>query len=55
MVHKLSSSDFDSILLVINNAAKVYNGIIPKDRLQDPYMRTEQLRAEIESGVIFYG
>ena len=55
MIRKLSSSYFDSILKVINDSAQAYKGVIPKDRWKDPYMPAEELRDEIESGVIFYG
>lgn len=55
MIRKLSLSDFDSILTVINDAVQAYNGVIPKDRWKEPYMPTEELKNEIESGVVFYG
>ena len=55
MIRKLLSSDFESLLNVINDAAKAYNGIIPQDRWKEPYMSAEELRGEIASGVQFYG
>jgi len=55
MICKLCLSDFDSILEVINDAAQAYKGVIPKDRWKEPYMPADELRGEIESGVIFYG
>ena len=55
MIRKLSFSDFDSILEVINDAAQAYKGVIPKDRWKEPYMPADELRGEIEAGVIFYG
>jgi len=55
MLRKLLSSDFDSILVVVNEAAQVYKGIIPNDRWKDPYMPPEELKKEIDSGVVFYG
>ncbi len=55
MIRKLSLSDFDSILEVINDAAQAYKGVIPKDRWKEPYMPADELREEIEAGVIFYG
>jgi len=55
LIRKLSLSDFDSILEVINDAAKAYKGVIPKDRWKEPYMPADELRGEIEAGVIFYG
>ena len=43
------------MLTVINDAAAAYRGIIPADRWKDPYMPGEELREEIEGGVLFYG
>ena len=55
MIRKLLSSDFRSILEVVNEAALVYKGVIPDDRWKEPYMSEEELLREIESGVVFYG
>ena len=55
MICRLSSTDFDSILSVVNDAAEAYKGVIPEDRWKEPYMPTEELRREIESGVEFHG
>ena len=55
MICRLSSSEFDSMLNVVNDAAQAYKGVIPEDRWKEPYMPTEELRKEIESGVEFYG
>jgi GNAT superfamily N-acetyltransferase len=55
MIRSLLSSDFDSILEVINDAAQAYKGVIPDDRWKEPYMSDEELKKEIEAGVRFYG
>ena len=55
MIRSLLSSDFDSILKVINNAAHAYKGIIPDDRWKEPYMSCAELKEEIKSGVRFFG
>jgi GNAT superfamily N-acetyltransferase len=55
MIRKLASSDFEAILQVVNDAAEAYKGIIPADRWKEPYMPVEELRAEMEDGVEFYG
>jgi len=55
MICKLLSSDFDSILRVVNEAAQAFKGIIPDDRWKEPYMSAEELKKEIEAGVRFYG
>jgi GNAT superfamily N-acetyltransferase len=54
MIRAVTSSQFDEVLNVINNAAQAYNGIIPRDRWKEPYMAAEELREEIQSGVQFY-
>jgi GNAT superfamily N-acetyltransferase len=54
MIHAVTSSQFDEVLNVINEAAQAYKGVIPRDRWKEPYMPTEELREEIQSGVQFY-
>jgi GNAT superfamily N-acetyltransferase len=55
MICKLLLSDSDSILKVVNDAAQAYKDVIPSDRWKDPYMSSEELKKELESGVEFYG
>ena len=55
MIRKLCPADFDSILKVILDAAQVYRGVIPDDRWKEPYMSANELRAELDAGVQFYG
>ena len=55
MIRRLLSQDFVSILKVINDAAKVYKGVIPDDMWSEPYMSAKELREEINSGVEFFG
>ena len=55
MICRLSSSNLDSILNVVNDAAQAYRGVIPEDRWKEPYMSPKELRKEMESGVEFYG
>ena len=47
--------DIGIIYEIINDAAQAYRGIIPADRWNDPYMPMDELRHEIEEGVIFWG
>ena len=54
-IRELLSSDFDSILEIVNDAAQAYRGVIPEDRGREPYMSAEELREEIDAGVKFYG
>ncbi len=39
----------------INDAAQAYKGVIPEDCWNEPYMSSEELRVEIEDGVVFWG
>ena len=55
MISRLQPTDFKTILQVVNDAAEAYRGVIPEDRWKEPYMATEELRREIDSGVEFYG
>ena len=47
--------DFEAIYEIINDAAQAYQGVIPADRWKVPYMSREELREEIEAGVVFWG
>jgi len=55
MIRRLLERDLDSILEVINDAAQVYQGVIPDDRWKEPYMSAKELGDEIDSGVDFFG
>jgi GNAT superfamily N-acetyltransferase len=47
--------DFEGIWAIINDGAHAYKGVIPEDRWTEPYMSTNELRHEIDSGVAFWG
>lgn len=55
MIRRLSLSDFDDILTVINDAARAYKGVVSEDCWKDPYMPAGELRKEVDDGVEFYG
>ena len=55
MIFKLTNTDFQDILRVVNDAAIVYKGKIPIDRWKIPYMSMQELKEEIRDGVQFYG
>ncbi len=40
---------------IINDAASAYKGLIPDECWHDPYMSLEELQAEIQAGVLFWG
>jgi N-acetylglutamate synthase-like GNAT family acetyltransferase len=55
MIRKCTQSEFAIIHAIINDAAQVYKGVIPADCWHEPYMSREQLKNEIEQGVVFWG
>ncbi|MAG13672.1 MAG: GNAT family N-acetyltransferase [Spirochaetales bacterium] len=55
MIRRCNETDGDSICAVINNGATAYRGVIPPDRLSEPYMSRAELNHEIGSGVDFWG
>jgi GNAT superfamily N-acetyltransferase len=55
MIRPLRKDDIATALVIINQAAQAYKGVIPADCWQEPYMPEEELRAEIEAGVDFSG
>ena len=55
MIKECKESEFETIFEIINDAAKVYKGIIPQDRWHEPYMLHKELRAEIDDGIVFWG
>ena len=40
---------------IINDAAQAYQGIIPPDCWQEPYMPLAELKQQMEAGVVFWG
>ena len=54
MIRPSANKDLEGICAVINDGAQAYRGVIPADRWTDPYMPIDELRREIESGVMFY-
>lgn len=55
MIRKCDNNDFEVIYSIINDAAEAYNGVVPDDCWKTPYMSKEELRHEIEDGVLFWG
>lgn len=55
MIRECKESDLNTIFGIINDAARAYKDVIPEDRWNEPYMSFEELRREIEDGVIFWG
>ncbi len=55
MIRRCGTGEFEKIYEVINDAAAVYNGVIPPDCWKEPYMSKEELRREMSEGVVFWG
>jgi len=55
MITLTTDDDFEAMYEIINDAAQAYEGVIPADRYHEPYMPREQLRREIDDGVVFWG
>jgi len=55
MICQLPTEDIRAILNVVNSAAIAYEGKIPRDMWNQPYMIATELEKEIQSGVQFYG
>ena len=55
MIRMCTETDFNTIFVIINDAAQVYKGIIPEDRWNEPYMHLKELKKEIENSVVFWG
>ena len=55
MMRSCDDSDFELIWAIINDGAKAYKGTIPADRWTEPYMSRQELRRQIDEGVVFWG
>jgi len=55
MIRRCEESDFEAVYEIINDAAQVYEGVIPRDRWRDPYMPRDELGHEVAAGVVFWG
>ena len=55
MIRKCNDNDFEMVCEIVNDGAQAYKGVIPADRLKEPYMPRNKLRHEIDSGVEFWG
>ena len=51
MISKLTNSDSQAILTLVNDAAIAYKGKIPSDRWKEPYMTEQEIKEEIRSYV----
>ena len=55
MITEYTKSDISNILVVINDAALKYKGIIPNNCWHEPYMTEQKLVNEFTNGVRMFG
>jgi len=55
MIRCCDERDFELIWSIINDGAHAYEGVIPADCWTEPYMSRDELHAEMEDGVTFWG
>ncbi len=55
MIRACTDADISVIEVIINEAARKYQGVIPADCWHEPYMGRTELLAEINAGVRFSG
>jgi N-acetylglutamate synthase-like GNAT family acetyltransferase len=55
MIRQCRHRDFEILYTIINEAAQKYKGVIPPDCWKSPYMPEDELKREIDAGVVFWG
>jgi GNAT superfamily N-acetyltransferase len=55
MIRLCEEREFEQIWAIVNDGAQAYRGVIPADRCAEPYMSKDELRGQIEEGVVFWG
>ena len=53
MIRRCQADDIQKIYLIINEAAKAYEGVIPADRYKQPYMTMGELKREMKRMTFF--
>ena len=55
MIRQCEPAQSEAICEVINDAASAYRGVIAPDCWNEPYMPRDELRHEMDHGVVFWG
>jgi N-acetylglutamate synthase-like GNAT family acetyltransferase len=55
VIRVTTDTDLKAIFEIVNEAAQAYKGIIPEDRWHEPYMSLQELKREIDDGIVFWG
>jgi len=53
-IRAIEPRDMVAALVIINEAARAYRGVIPDDRWHEPYMSAKELAQEVANGVAFW-
>jgi N-acetylglutamate synthase-like GNAT family acetyltransferase len=54
LIRRSVDTDRETMLAIINDAARAYRGVIPADRWHEPYMSEDHFSNEIAAGVVFW-
>ena len=54
-MRRCGGGDFETVYLIINEAARAYKNVIPDDCWKEPYMSKDELQREIDEDVVFWG
>lgn len=54
MIRRCTARDLPIVYQIMNEAAQVYQGVIPDDLWHEPYMPMDALRRGIEAGIAFW-
>ena len=54
MIRSCAASDLETLLSVINDGARAYEGVIPTDCFHSPYMSRDELTQGIAQGIRFH-
>ena len=55
MIRQCDKTELETIYEIVNDAAQAYKGVIPADCWKEPYMSKDELRREMDEGVVFWG
>jgi GNAT superfamily N-acetyltransferase len=55
VIRPCTDNEFEVIWQIVNDATQAYKGVIPADRWKEPYMPRDELRHEMDEGVVFWG
>lgn len=55
MIRQCDNTELEMIYSIMNDAAQAYKGVIPADCWKEPYMSKDELRREVDEGVVFWG